>query len=477
MTSLLLILLLPTAVLLTWLILSRIQAAATGKIQAEVLVLRGSNEQLLVREQELARRIADAQAELRSLAGAEAGARAQADGFRMRQDELTASLGEQSRLIDALRTSLAERQETIARQAAELSQQAHRFRDQQAFLEQTKSEMEREFRLIAAASLEQQGGQLAGQQQERLSHTLEPFRIQLEAFRKQVDERFSAEADGRATLKGELNRMLELNQTISQQTRNLTQALSRQSRQQGAYGEDVLETILSNAGMIEGEHFYRQYATRNEDGQRIRPDIIIRRPEGLSIVVDSKVSLTHYVQYCEPGLAAEIEQQLRKGVYNSFKAHIDGLSLKKYDTVEGTADFVLLFTPVENAYTVATNHDPNLRAYAFTKNVFVVTPSSLLLVVKMISDLWQKDRVNRGVREMAEQARRVYDKASLFISSFEAMGRSLDKAKSDWEQAAGRLQGHGGMLSQGHKLEKLLGTMTTKRLPEKLGTLDEPIDE
>jgi DNA recombination protein RmuC len=156
-------------------------------------------------------------------------------------------------------------------------------------------------------------------------------------------------------------------------------------------------------------------------------------------------------------------------VYGSFKAHIDGLSGKKYDTIEGTADFVLLFTPVENAYTVATNHDPNLRAYAFARNVFVVTPSSLLLVVKMISDLWQKDNVKRSVLEMAELAKKVYEKASLFVTSFEAVGKSMDRAKADWQQAAGRLDGHGGMLRQGRKLEKMLGTMTAKQLPERVG--------
>ncbi len=454
--SLFLLFLLPClAILLTWLLLSRSRAADSLRLDTELRLLRDQ--------------LSEAQQSQRSLTASEAAARAHLEAALERQRELSAQREESLATIESLRLALAARQDTLTRQQAELEQQELRFREQQAFLERTKAEMEREFRLIASASLEQQGGQLAGQQQERLAHTLEPFRVQLEAFRRQVDERFGAEAEGRASLKGELSKMLELNQTISQQTRNLTQALSRQSRQQGVYGEEVLETILSNAGMIEGEHFYRQVATRNEDGQRIRPDIIIRRPEGLSIVVDSKVSLTHYLQYCEPGLSEAAERELRKAVYGSFRAHIDGLSAKKYDTVEGTADFVLLFTPVENAYTVATNHDPDLRVYAFTKNVFVVTPSSLLLVVKMISDLWQKDRVSRGVQDMAEQARKVYEKACLFIGSFEAMGKSLDRARAEWEQAAGRLQGHGGMLSQGRKLEKMLGTMTTKQLPERVG--------
>jgi len=359
-------------------------------------------------------------------------------------------------------------QSQIANSQAQVTAKNQLLNQQQEFIVGMKAAMEQEFRLIANTSLDLNANRLSEQQQIRLLDTLAPFQNQLDAFRKQVDEKFSLEADGRNTLKGELHKMLELNQTISKQTENLTTPLTRQSKQQGGYGEEVLESILLNAGMLEGEHYYRQFSTRNEDGLRIQPDILIRRPEGLSIVIDSKVSLTHYVQYCEPGLAAEEERRLRKEIYNSFKAHVDSLSAKKYDTVEGTADFILMFTPAENAYTIATNHDSGLRQYAFARNVFVVTPSSLLLVIRMIFDLWQKDRVNKEVQDIANRARDLYEKACGFLESFSQMGEAIGKASQEFEMASKRLSGHGGLVRQGEMLKQLLGTKTNKKIPAAL---------
>ncbi len=387
------------------------------------------------------------------------------------QETCTGLVGE----LTAARQMLdEERQRLSLVQAAHASLKANheamegRLAEQKDFAAALRSGLEREFRLIAAASLDQSGARLSELQQAKLVDTLAPFRNELDAFRRQVDEKFNAEADGRNTLKGELHKMLELNQTISRQTENLTTALTKQSKQQGGYGEDVLETILNNAGMIEGEHYYRQHSTRNEDGARIQPDIVIRRPNGLSIVVDSKVSLTHYVKYCDAALTPEAEKSLRREIYRSFKGHIDGLCSKKYDTVEGTADFVLLFTPAENAFTIAANHDAGLRQYAFARNIFVVTPSSLLLVVKMISDLWTKDRLGREAHEIAARAKELYEKACGFLQSFSYVGAALDKARTEWDTAAGRLSGHGGLMRQGELLQGLLGSKTNKSLPREL---------
>lgn len=377
-------------------------------------------------------------------------------------------LSDTQSLLEQCRHSLQCAQTIHAGLQAQVESKDIQLAEQKGFIAVVKAEMEREFRLIASAMLDQSGAKLSEQQQAKLVDTLAPFRSQLDAFRKQVDEKFSLEADGRATLKGELHKMLELNHTISRQTENLTNALTRQSRQQGGYGEDVLEMILNNAGMLEGEHYYRQYSTRNEDGARIRPDIIVRRPGGLSIVVDSKVSLTHYVRYCDAALTPEEEKALRKEIYHSFKSHIDSLSGKKYDTIEGTADFVLLFTPTENAFTIAANHDIALRQYAFGKNVFIVTPSSLLLVIKMISDLWGKDRVNKEAHAIAARAKELYEKACGFLECFAGVGLALDKAKDDWDKAATRLSGNGGLVRQGEMLQKLLGSKTSKTLPEEL---------
>lgn len=379
------------------------------------------------------------------------------------QNRYHAQLLEQTAVRSSLETELRNRTEWV--------------QEQKAHLAELQKQMEARFRQIASTSLDEQSLRFSEQQQSKLFDTLTPFRNELEQFRRQVDEKFRGEAEGRGELKGELNKMFELNRTISKQTEQLSTALSRQSRAQGSYGEDVLETILGNAGFVEGEHFLRQYSTQNAAGQRIRPDIILRRPQGPPIVVDSKVSLTHYVRYCDALQDPQLERALAKEVYQSFKAHIEGLSSKQYDSIEGHSDFVLLFTPVENAYTVATNYDPALREFAYNRNVFVVTPSTFLLVVRMLSELWQKDRLSREILDVAEQARKLYEKACGFAESFQAAGTALSKASREWETANTRLQGQGGLLRQGQKLGAMLGRQSARNMPGEVASNDEDAGE
>ena len=353
----------------------------------------------------------------------------------------------------------------LSRLEAELETKTELLNAQREFVEGIKLEMEQQFRLIANTSLDENGRKLSDQQKEKLEVTLQPFREQIEAFRKQVDEKFTAEVADRNTLKGELTKVFELTNTLTDQTNKLSNALTTHTKTQGSYGEDVLEIILRNAGMIEGEHYRKQFGTLNEDGQRVIPDILLHSPNGFNVVIDSKVSLTHYIRYCNDTLTPDEERILRKEIWQSFKSHIDGLSDKKYESIENCADFVLMFAPVESAFNVAAQHDSDIRNYAFQKKVFLVTPSNLLLVVKMIGDLWQKDRVNREAREMANRAKALYEKATSFLTSFTEVGASLDKAKTQFEKATTQLVGNGGLVRQGELLQKLIGKDTQKVLP------------
>jgi DNA recombination protein RmuC len=232
--------------------------------------------------------------------------------------------------------------------------------------------------------------------------------------------------------------------------------------------------------MVKGEHFHAQVASQNEDGRAIRPDVVLQCPDGRRIVVDSKVSLTAYVRYCNDCNSPDEQKIAAREVYQSFKNHIDGLSAKKYETLRDSssevADFVLMFTPVEGAFTVASMHDAELRHYAFRKKVFLVTPGNLLLVVKLITDLWQKDAVNKRSHDMAERALKLYDKARLFLESFEAAGASISKAQSAWEEARTRLTGNGGLVRQGEMLGDLLGTKA-KGLPSSLAAEADPLQD
>lgn len=381
----------------------------------------------------------------------------------------------------AFQRTLAEKEaavKSIATLEARLDAASVRLKEQESFVQTVKEEMQAAFGRLASQSLETNAERFGDAQRARLNDLLKPFRDQIDGFRQDVSDKFTKEVADRNSLKGELSKMLELNQSLSQKTEALTTALSAQAKEQGAFGEDILETILTNAGMVRGEHFHTQFASQNEDGRAIRPDVILRCPDGRRIVVDSKVSLTAYVRYCNDCASPDEQKIAARDVHQSFKNHIDGLSAKKYETLRDSAgevaDFVLMFTPVEGAFTVATLHDAELRHYAFRKKVFLVTPGNLLLVVKLITDLWQKDAVNKRAHDMADRALKLYDKARLFLESFEATGAALGKAQDAWEEAKVRLIGNGGLVRQGEILGGLLGTKA-KALPSSLAA--DPLQE
>lgn len=383
----------------------------------------------------------------------------------------------------AMQSTLVEKEAAVKYAAtleARLDAVSVRLDEQAAFVQSVKEEMQTAFGRLASQSLENNAERFGEAQRARLNDLLKPFREQIDGFRQDVSDKFIKEVADRNSLKGELAKMLELNQNLSQKTEALTTALSAQAREQGAFGEDILETILSNAGMVKGEHFHTQYAGQNEDGRAIRPDVILQCPDGRRIVVDSKVSLTAYIRYCNDCDSPDEQKTAAREVHQSFKNHIDGLSAKKYETLRDgsseVADFVLMFTPVEGAFTVATMHDAELRHYAFRKKVFLVTPGNLLLVVKLITDLWQKDAVNRRAHDMAERALKLYDKARLFLESFEATGAALGKAQDAWEEAKTRLTGNGGLVRQGEMLGGLLGNRA-KALPTSLSSEADPLQE
>lgn len=373
--------------------------------------------------------------------------------------QLQHELQEQNHAMHHLNQELAIARERLARQQSDFVTM--------------KQDLQKEFQLLADRILESKSQQFQQQQESKLTDLLAPFREQIDSFRRQVDEKFVAEVADRNALKGELKKMLELNATLSRQTENLTTALSSQSKTQGDFGELILENMLQHAGMVEGVHYQKQANYVQDSGHRIRPDIVLHMPDGYDLVIDAKVSLSHYIRYCQQGLAADEEKALRQAVWQSYKNHIDSLSGKNYERVPRSVDFVLLFTPVEAALTLACTHDANLRHYAYQRKVFLVTPSNLLIVVKMIGDLWQKHKVSKEAEEMANRALMMHEKLCGLMQSFEQVGAQIDRAKASWETAQKQISGKGGLLTQGKKLEALLGNAPVKRLPESNAETDD----
>jgi DNA recombination protein RmuC len=263
--------------------------------------------------------------------------------------------------------------------------------------------------------------------------------------------------------------LAQLNQTISTEAKNLTTALQGSNKIQGNYGELVLEKVLESSGLRKGHEYHVQVSQTREDGSRVQPDVVIHLPEGRRLVVDSKISLEAYRQ----AVAAE-EQSLReaavKSHITSVQNHIKGLSAKNYQQLYGieSLDFVIMFVPLEPAFMMALTHERDLFMEAWNRNVLLVSPSTLLFVVRTVAHLWRQEAQSRNAQEIAERGADLYDKLSGFVKNFENLGDRLKQAQEEFDDARGKLStGRGNLIRQAEMLREL-GVKPTKSLPSKL---------
>ena len=248
---------------------------------------------------------------------------------------------------------------------------------------------------------------------------------------------------------------------------NLTNALKGNTKQQGDWGEVILESILDYVGLQKGMHYTVQETATNSDGNRIRPDVLVLYPNKSVLVIDSKVSLLHYEQYCSAGTLAE-QEQYRTLLVKSIKTHIEGLSIKKYADLPGALDTVMMFIPIEPAFITAQQGDSKLWQYAYDKGIILLSPTLLLGAMKLVRDYWKRDEVNQNAQEIAKRAGALYEKLAGFVANMENVGSYLEKAKGAYDAAYGQLKsGRGNLISQATQL-KQLGIAGKKELPKDL---------
>ncbi|MBA3828177.1 MAG: DNA recombination protein RmuC [Taibaiella sp.] len=324
-----------------------------------------------------------------------------------------------------------------------------------------------QFRLLAADILETKAKTFNDQQEGKLNDLLKPFREQISDFKKGFEDKYLNEAKEKSTLKAEIAQLLQMNLTISRQATDLTEALRGSNKQQGDWGEGILERILEYAGLQEGIHYTTQSSSKNDDGQTIRPDVIVHLPQGRKLVIDSKVSLNNYWDYCA---AADLDARSihLPLIIRSVKAHIDGLYSKMYIDISGTPDFIIMFMPVEAAYITALQHDHALWQYAYNKKILLISPTNLIPAMKMVTDLWQRDAINQNAQAISDKAGALYDKLAGFVENFEKMGSQISTLQRAYDAGMGQLsQGKGNLISQVEQIKKL-NVKTKKQLPTKL---------
>jgi len=332
-------------------------------------------------------------------------------------------------------------------------------------MEELRRQTKSEFELLAANILESKSKVFNEQAEKNLETLLKPLREKIGSFEQRVEASYSNEAKERFALKAEIERLVGLNDRMTRETQSLTQALKGDSKVQGDWGELVLERILEASGLREGHEYTTQTGHVSEDGERYRPDVIIRLPEDKHIVIDSKVSLTAYESCVRSDDEAARAQALAAHL-RSLQKHVDELGDKHYSRLKGlrSPEFVFLFVPIEPAYLLAMQNDGELAVPAWKKGVAIVTATTLLTSLRTVEGIWRLENQNRNAQEIANEGARLYDKFVGFLEDFERLGKVFESGQATYASALGKLrEGPGNVFRKVERLREL-GAAPTKRI-------------
>lgn len=372
--------------------------------------------------------------------------------------------------LTASKSELINYQQALMAKIAELTTQLDAERAQSgekiALLNDAKTQLSDQFKVLANDILEEKSKRFTEQNQSNLDQILSPLKVKLHEFQSKVEEVYVQEGKERSTLAEQVKQLMSLNKQMSQDAHNLTSALKGQAKTQGNWGEFILERVLENSGLNRGEHYKTQENHGREDGSRAQPDVIIYLPEGRHLVVDAKVSIVAYNDYANEDSELARNVALKRHL-DSVRSHIKGLSSKNYQELYQlkSLDFVIMFVPVEPAFMLAITEDSELWQEAWAKNVLLVSPSTLLFVVRTVANLWRQEQQTRNAQDIAKRGGELYDKLVGFVVDFEKIGGRLKQAQHSYDDAFRKLTiGNGNVIRQAQML-KDMGIKPSKSLP------------
>ena len=435
------------------------QEAEKGRLKQEYDTLLEQNHALQVQNERLSTQLTQEKANIddkNSLLQQQ-----EAEKGRLKQEYAT--LLEQNHALQVQNERLNTQSEKD-RQAAE---------EKLALLADARKNLSDQFQNLANTILEEKSRRFTEQNHDHLQQLLNPLNERIHGFSELVQQTYEKEAKERLTIENELKRLQTLNTQLHHDAKALTTALTgTQNKTQGNWGEMILESVLENSGLQKGrEYIVQASSVRHEaDGtqRRLQPDVLINLPDNKQIVIDSKVSLTAYVRYTQ-STGAEAERELANHVA-SIRAHIKSLAAKDYTDLEGvkTLDFVFMFVPVEPAYLLALQHDPNLFQECFDKRIMLTGPSTLLATLRTVANIWRNEQQNQNALAIAEAGSKLYDKFVGFVESMDGINKALGQAQSQFQTAYSRLvSGRGNLISSTEKLRKL-GIKAGKQLQRDL---------
>ena len=344
-----------------------------------------------------------------------------------------------------------------------------RLNEQKTELEQLQQRFKTEFENLANKILEEKSVKFTEQNRINLDLVLNPLKEKIKDFEDKVEKTYKTESSERISLKEQIKNLLDLNKQLSSEANNLATALKGDNKMQGNWGEMVLEKILESSGLIKEHEYKTQVVTTNVEGDKIKPDVMVFLPEQKHLIIDSKVSLLAYSEL----VATADETQRAKATQlhvQSVKNHIKLLSDKNYQTASGynTPDFVLLFMPIEPAFSIVMQADPEIYQFAWDKKIVIVSPTTLLATLRTVASIWKQERQVKNALLIAEEGGKMYDKLVLFINDMISIVKKMDGAKEDYVEAMKKLtDGSGNLIGKAQKMKEL-GAKAQKNLPQSL---------
>lgn len=384
--------------------------------------------------------------------------------------------------LAALRDQLTAERQGLSGRVAELNTMLESERSQAVeklqLLNNAREEMGNQFKALAGEILEDKTRRFTEQNKTNLDQLLEPLKVKITEFQGKVQEVYVQEGKDRSALAEQVKQLVALNNQLSKDAHNLTSALKGQAKAQGNWGELILERVLEASGLRKGHEYDVQESHTRADGSRAQPDVVVHLPEDRHLIVDAKVSLTAYEEHANAETDHQRDAAMKRHL-DSMRAHIKELSEKNYQQLYGlqSLDFVLMFIPVEPAFMLAISHDSDLWQDAWKKNVLLVSPSTLLFVVRTVAHLWRQEQQNHNAQEIASRGAELYDKLVGFVEDLDTLGSRLQQAQKAYDGAYSKFTGGRGNVIRQAEMLRELGVKPTKQLPQNPidSALDEPL--
>ena len=380
-------------------------------------------------------------------------------------DEVTSLKAE----LEKERGKVIDLNNSLSRTEADYRNLQEKLQDQKTEIEKLQEKFSLEFKNLANEIFEEKSKKFTDQNKSNIGELLSPLKEKITDFEKKVDQSNKENLQNNSALREQLKQLKDLNHQITKEAENLTKALKGESKTQGNWGEFILESILEKSGLSKGREYEVQESFTNEEGKRYQPDVVVKLPDNKNIIIDSKVTLVAYERFVNEEQESEKAAQLKMHI-QSVRKHIKDLSDKNYQNLYGVEglDFVLMFIPVEPAFSLAVQHDAELFTDAYDKNIVIVSPSTLIATLRTISNIWKNEYQNRNALEIARQGGALYDKFTAFSEDLIKVGKALNTTQDSYKDAMNKLvEGKGNLISRVENIRKL-GAKTSKVIAPKL---------